>query len=117
MTMRTGAGGYTDKVTILTRSLAAAATNGEEVESWPDPAAGTGQHYAKIEGPAAGETADATRAAFATLTVRFRHEVTITAVDHFRLNDGLAEYAVTGVRRERAPWGGWQTVVTGVGAE
>ena len=111
--MRTNAGGYAELVLVLTRTLAAADGTGEEVESWPDPPSRTGRHWAKIEGPSGAETADATRASYDTLTVRFRHAVTIEAVDHFRLTENSAEYAVTGVSRERAPWGGWQTVVTG----
>ena len=111
----TGAGGYKDRVVILTRTLASADGSGEEVESWPDPAPGTGTHFANIEQPASGETADANRQSFNTFRIRFRHAVALEAVDRVRIKDTGNEYAITGVTRERAPWGGWQTVATVVG--
>lgn len=112
---RTGAGEYRERVVILTRVLAAADATGEEVESWPDPAEGEGEHWAKIEAPGSGETLDANRQSYTTMVLRFRHLVTLEAVDRVRLKATGAEYGVTGIHRERTAAGGWQTVCSLVG--
>lgn len=109
-------GEYRDRVVILTRTLAAADATGEEVESWPDPAAGTGEHWAKLEGPAAGETLDETRQSYQTITLRFRHEVTLAPVDMVRLKDQDTDWTVTAVWQERNESGGWCTVCNAIGA-
>lgn len=107
-------GEYREWVTLLPRQLAAPDATGEEVESWPDPPADTTRHAAKFEAAAGGETAQAQRQTFRTLTLRFRHEVPLTAADKVVI-DGTT-YAVTGAWRERAREGrGFQTVATLIG--
>jgi hypothetical protein len=103
---------YPDRVVILTRALAAASTGslGERVESWPDPAAGTGEHWCRIESPGGGEQPTAVRQSTAALRLRFRHVVALAAVDRVRVKETEDVYAVVGVWRERAEHGGWVTV-------
>lgn len=114
--MRAGAGEYRERVVILTRELASPDATGEEAESWPTPQPlGTGEHWAKFDGAGAGETADAPRQSFGTVALRFRHAVTLKAVDRVRLKEDGRVFVVAGVRRERAPWGGWQTACELVG--
>lgn len=108
-------GSFRDKVIILTRVLATADGTGEQVESWPDPAAGTNEHWASIESPGSGELLNPVRESFATYTVRFRHQVTLTAVDKVRVKEWDEDFQVSGVRRERGEDGRWQTVCTLVG--
>lgn len=104
-------GDYRTRVVILTRTLATSDETGEEVESWPDPAAGAGEAWAKIEATAGGETATDPRYSYRTLTLRFREAVTLAAVDKVRLKDTGDEYIVTGVWTERKAAGnGTQTV-------
>lgn len=104
---------YPERVVILTRTLAAADATGEEVQSFPDPDPGTGEHWARIETASGGETLDAPRYSYTSRTLRFRHEVPLTAVDMVRLKDTGAECIVSGVWRERKKDGwGWQTVCT-----
>lgn len=102
-------GDYRTFVSRYPRTLAAADATGEEVESWAA-ANPVEQHWAMIEAPAAGETANAPRASFQTMRLRFRHEITLEAVDHVKIEDTSDEFAVTGVWRERSECGGWQTV-------
>lgn len=102
---------YPDRIEILPRVLAAADATGEEVESWPDPNPVQG-HWARIESASGSDGADAPRGSGAGLQLRFRHTVTIAAVDRLRVKDSQEEYGVTGVWRERAEDGGWQTVVS-----
>lgn len=102
-------GEYRDYVLILPRVLADADATGEEVGSWPDPDPAEG-HWARIEAPGGSEGAAPPVQSGDSATLRFRHEAPVAAVDHVRLDDGGAEYAVTGVWRERSGCGGWQTV-------
>src|SRR5262245_27980087 len=98
--MRRGAGEYRERVVILTRELATADAVGEEVESWPTPQPlGTGEHYAKFPAAGGAETADAPRGSYGTLTMRFRHEVPLTAVDKIRLKADARVFSVVGVWR------------------
>lgn len=107
-------GSYREWVTILPVQLAAPDATGEEVESWPDPPAVTTRHAARFEAAAGGETATAQRQTFRTHTLRFRHEVPLTAADKVSI-DGTT-YGVTGAWRERDKDGrGFQTVATLVG--
>lgn len=108
-------GEYRDRVVILTRSLAAADDTGEEVESWAEPDPGTGEHWARLEAPAGGETMDANRQSYRTMTLRFRHVVPLEAVDRVRLKETGDEFGVTGVHKERSESGGWQTVCSLIG--
>jgi head-tail adaptor len=109
--MRKGAGEYRERVVILTRETASADATGEEVESWPTPQPlGTDEHWARFEGVGGGETTDAPRQSYGTLTLRFRNAVTVTAVDRIRSKEDGRVFAIGSVHRERAPWGGWQTV-------
>jgi head-tail adaptor len=103
-------GEYKERVVILTRSLATIDSQGEEVESWPDPSAGTGEHWARWESPTGFETVDETRRSEVTANLRFRNKVTLAAVDHVRLKETSQEYAVVGVWLERGESGQWQTV-------
>lgn len=102
-------GEYKDRAEIYPRTLAAADAHGQEVESWAaaDPAQ---KHWARIEAPAGSESAAAPVASGDGLTLRFRTLVTLAAVDHVYIAEAEAEYAVTGVWKERAECGGWQTV-------
>lgn len=110
------AGLYVERVIILTRSLAAADGVGEEVESWPDPTAGTNEHWAAIDGITGSESVDTLRQSARTITLRFRTEVTLEAVDMIRMKATEEDFTVTGVWRERRKDGpGFQTVCTMVG--
>ena len=113
--MKKDSGGYTERVVILRRTLAAADGTGEQIESWAEPEAGSGVHFAKVEASASSESLDANRQSATTRTLRFRHAVTLDAVDRVRLKASGEEYAVTGVHSEAAPWGGTQTVCTLIG--
>lgn len=109
-----GVGSYREWVTILPRTLANPDATGEEVESWPDPPADTTQHAARFDANSGGETTTTQRQTYRTLTLRFRHEVELTAVDKVRI-DGTT-YGVTGVWRERAAeHRGFQTLATLIG--
>lgn len=111
-----GVGEYRDWVTVLPRSLAAVDGLGEEVESWPDPPAAGNTHAAKLEAPGGSEAVAAPdRQSAVALRVRFRHQVTLAAVDHVKLVETGEEFAVAGVWRERAGATGWQTVCNIVG--
>lgn len=102
-------GEYSASVSRLPRTLAGADATGEEVESWT--AASPAQtHWAKIEGPNGSESTGAPRGSGDGMRLRFRHLITLNAVDHVHLNDIGAEYAVTGVWSERSECGGFQTV-------
>lgn len=99
--MARSAGQYREAIVILTRSTAAADGTGEEVESWPEPAAGTPVSWAAIEGVGGSETSDPTRHAAGSITLRFRDGATIAAVDRFRVKATSETYRVTGVWKQR----------------
>lgn len=105
-----GVGEYRDRVTVLTRSLAAADSFGEQAESWPDPAAGTGKYWCRFEAPAGGEDPNVPRQSTNAGILRFRGVATIEAVDRVRIEATGEVYAVSGVWTERAEHGGRQTV-------
>ncbi|MES2208587.1 MAG: phage head closure protein [Chloroflexota bacterium] len=112
--MAGGIGSYREWVTILPRTEAAADATGQRVESWPDPPADTTQHAARFEAVTGGETATAQRQTYTTRAIRFRHAVTLAAVDRVKI-DGET-YTVTGVWSERSEIGrGLQTLATLVG--
>lgn len=102
-------GEYRTFVSRYPRTLAPADGPGEEVESWA-PAVPAEGHWARVEAPGGGESADAPRASGEVMRLRFRHEVALEAVDHVFVEEFGAEYAVTGVWLERSECGGWQTV-------
>lgn len=107
---------YTERIVVLARTLAAADGVGEEVESWPDPDAGTNEHWAAIEASGGGESTDAPRQSYRTRTLRFRHEITLAAVDKVRFKATDEDWIVTGVWSEPKVDGwGFQTVCTVVG--
>ncbi|HEY1191938.1 MAG TPA: hypothetical protein VGE74_30185 [Gemmata sp.] len=102
---------YPDRIAILPRVLAAPDAPGEEVPSWPDPDPAQ-EHWARIEAPSGSETGDPPAGSSQSMVLRFRHVVTVAAVDHVRLKDTGDEFAVLGVWRERVTDGGrgFQTV-------
>ncbi len=114
--MRKGAGEFRDCVVILSRELEVADATGEEVESWPTPLPlGTAVHWAKIDTAGGGETTDATRGSFDTLTIRFRHLVDLASVDKIRLKATGQVFSVGPVWRERAEGNRFRTVCQVVG--
>lgn len=102
---------YRDLIEVLPRTLAAADAGGEEVASWPDPTPAQ-RHWARIESAGGSDSAAAPAGSGAGLQIRFRHLVTVAAVDRVRVRETGDVYGVTGVWRERDESGGWQTLCT-----
>lgn len=100
---------YRDRVAILPRVLASADATGEQVESWPDPNPAQ-EHWAEIETPNGSEASDTPKQSNNALRLRFRHLVTLAAVDRVRLKESDDVWCVVGLWRERSECGGWQTV-------
>jgi hypothetical protein len=102
---------YPDLIEILPRALAAAALDGEEVASWPDPTPPQ-RHWARIESASGSNGGAAPASSGGGLALRFRHRVTVAAFDRVRVKETGDVYGVTGLWTERAEDGGWQTVCT-----
>lgn len=102
-------GDYRDMIQVFPRVLAAADAAGEEVESWPTPAP-VQEHWAQIESPSGAEESDTPKQSKLFATIRFRHLVTVAAVDRLATKETGSVYAIVGVWRERSECGGWQTV-------
>lgn len=102
-------GEYRDMVAILPRVLAAVDATGEEVESWPTPSP-VQENWARIESPGGTEASDTPKQSNSAMRLRFRHLVTLAAVDRVTLKETADTWAVVGVWRERSECGGWQTV-------
>lgn len=95
------AGRYNVRVVVLTVSRAAQATNGEEVESWPDPAARTNEYWAAVEALSGGEQIiQGLRNSTGGMRLRIRGEsIPVTASDRVRKKATGETFAVTGMWR------------------
>ncbi len=102
-------GEYTASVSRYPRALAAADATGEEVETWAA-ASPVQKHWAMIEAAGGSESTAVPRASGDAMRLRFRHLITLAAIDHVVIEETGDEYAVTGIWRERSECGGWQTV-------
>jgi hypothetical protein len=97
-------GEYDTRLVFLPRSVAAADTFGEEVESWPDPPATVVEWWAAEVEPTAGEAL--TRAVQQTtgaVTFRLQGDATgsLTTYDRVKTKVDAVTYAVDGIRYDR----------------
>ena len=95
------AGRYNVRITILTVSRAAQATNGEEVESWPAHTAGTIEYWAAVEALSGGEQiVQGLRNSTGGMRLRIRGEsIAVSASDHVKKKATGEEFAITGMWR------------------
>jgi head-tail adaptor len=94
------AGEYDLRVTILPRVLAAKATSGEEVPSWPGPG---NDYFAAREGLSAGETiAQGVAQATGSMKLRIRgRAIAVAAEDRLQKKATGELFNITGVWREK----------------
>jgi head-tail adaptor len=100
-----GIGRFVDRVTILTRTLAAADASGEEVESWPDPPPGTGRHAAELTQADSPDTRDnGLRQTGGAATIRIQGRPAVASVDRVRDEGSGTVYGIDSVRFDRPAW-------------
>jgi head-tail adaptor len=101
MTM-TPSGRYRKRIVILTVSRAAKGDNGEEIESWPEPEAGTNTYSAAVESFGANEViGQGTNHATGTKRLRIRgRAIAVTVSDQVRDKVTGEVFHITGVVRD-----------------
>jgi head-tail adaptor len=95
------AGRYRLRVVVLTRTLAAQAANGEEAETFSDPAAGTNEYFAAVEALSGGEQIlQGLRQSTGGMRLRIKGEsIAVAASDRVKKKGTGEVFAVTGLWR------------------
>lgn len=105
-----GIGRHIQRITVLSRTLAAADGFGEEVESWPDPPAGTGRYWAAFAPAVSPDSRDnGLRQSGGAATARVQGLAVVTSADRVRDEGSGTVYAIDSVYFDRAAW---ETVLT-----
>ncbi|AMV30059.1 hypothetical protein VT84_37040 [Gemmata sp. SH-PL17] len=106
---RSRAGQFDLRIVVLARVLNPQARNGEERETWPDPAPGTNEYFAARDAITSGEDiAQGIRQSTGGLKLRIKgRSIAVTASDRIRKKVTGEVFAVVGVAREKG-----ETVVT-----
>lgn len=104
MAKRTPTGLYNLRVVILARVLAVQGANAEQVESWPEPMAGTNEYFACRDNLNAGETiTQGIRQSTGTMKLRIKgRSISVNAYDRIKKKATGEVFAITGVSREDA---------------
>lgn len=97
------AGKYDLRVTILVWSAGGQEANGEEPESWAEPAAGTGQYFAARDSLSAGESiVQGIRQATGLMKVRIKgRAIPVAATDRLRVNATGEAFGIVSVSRDK----------------
>lgn len=94
------AGAFDLRITILARSLATQAANGEEVESWPDP--GTDYFAARDSVTAGEDIAQGIKQSTGGMRLRIKgRAITVSAADRVKKKATGELFEVVGVAREK----------------
>ena len=103
------AGQFDLRIVVLPRVLGAQGNNGEQVETWPDPAEGTNEYFAARDGITAGEDiAQGIRQSTGGMRLRIKgRSIAVTAMDRLRKKVTGEVFAVVGVARDKG-----ETIVT-----
>lgn len=105
-------GEYDTRLVFLPRSVAAADSFGEEVESWPDPPAVAVEWWAAEADPSAGEAlVRAVQQTTGATTYRLPGDATgsLTTYDRVRAKATGVTYSVDSIRFDRKEW---ETIIT-----
>lgn len=98
-------GRFVDRVTILTRSIAPADPNGEEVESWPEPGSGSNRHAAEVTQQNSPDTRDAGfRQTGGAAVIRIQGRPSVTSLDRVRDETSGVVYGIDSVTFDRPAW-------------
>ncbi len=101
--MSKAAGLYDLRIVVLTRELVDQADNGEEVETWPEPAAGENEYFAATDSLSAGETiAQGIRQSEGSMKLRIKgRSIPLSDADRIRKKVTGEVYAVRGMYRDK----------------
>lgn len=102
MAKSTRSGDYNLRVIVIRRVLGEKQANGEDVEDWPEPAAGASEYYAAVDALSAGEIiAQGFRHSLGFMKIRIKgRSIPIDAADRVKKKVTGEIYTVTGVARE-----------------
>lgn len=106
---RAKTGEFNLRVVILRRVVGAKQSNGEDLETWPDPTAGTNEYYAARETLTAGETiVQGIRNSTGMMKLRIKgRAISASALDRLKVKSTGETFEITGLTRDGA-----ETVLT-----